>query len=465
MNKLATALALATSVFIGTSQANALQVSADSRTDLNLTLYNQDLGLIQEKRKLPELKPGQNVTINSVSERMQTETLRIAGAGQISEQNLNTKLISPELMLREYLGDTITLARLNPADGTETSRLVTLLSYDGRNALVRADGQIETIPLGTHYRFIYPSVPEHLQIQPSLEFRSSGTRNPGTATISYLTNGLSWNSDYVITLNKNDRTLELEALASLVNQTGIDYNDASIRLLAGKVNTPTPAPRPVMKMAMMEMDAGQAAGHPAPQSLQDYYIYPLPGKVTLRDQQQKQVPLLSQKQLPFERQYQYNFPVYAGADSRVNKQHPQIKLEFRNPASSSLPLPAGTARVFAPDQGGLLQFIGGAQLSNTPAGGVVKLPIGEAFDLVVERRQTIFQKSFDGHLIGYELILRNSAKKPKTIDLKAEFHQPWTINNSAPKPTTTEGSAAVWKITVPAKGKAALRFQVKLTKK
>ncbi|MFC6671780.1 DUF4139 domain-containing protein [Marinobacterium aestuariivivens] len=452
-------LALTAFIVCPLQAETTLPVDAGARQALSLTVYNQNLGLVRDTRQLPALSAGQPVVIEDVSRQMQTETLSINGAGAILEQTLNTNLLNHHSLLQHYLGRELSLARRNPADGEESLSAVTLLSIEGDRALVRRNEQIESIPLGQDWRFIFPQLPAHLISRPSLEFRSQGTPAPAPATISYLTGGLSWQMDYVLNLDANGQRMALEGLATLHNDTGTDFRDAGFQLLAGTINQPAPE---AYRKANLAMAAMADASGMAPEAFQDYHLYSLPQRTSLLDQQHKQLPLVSQAALPVKREYRHEFLVIPRLDNQRHKSPAQTWLAFRNGADQ--PLPAGAVRTFAPDEQGRLQFVGGARIDHTATGQDVELQLGDAFDLSIERQQTLFSKEYDSQLLEYEVLVRNSAAADKQLQLAVNFTQPWSLEHSSLPMQQENSGRAQWTLDIPAEDKRVLRFRVRLKK-
>ena len=459
------AITLASSLSPSYAQNAPLVINAGQQKALALTLYNQNLGLVRDVRQLPALQAGQLLSIEDVSHQMMSETLRIEQAGQILEQNLNTNLISPDALLQAYVGRPLQLARTHQASGDETQYTIKLLSIQGGQAAIEHEGQIETIPSNRDgWRFIFPAIPAGMQSRPSLEILSSGTPTASDAVLTYLTQGLYWQMDYAITLNKEGNQLMLDGLATLNNQTGVDYPDSRILLRAGQVNQQAPVTYKQQRAVMMAMSDAQESGQP--EEFQDYQLYQLPRKTTLRNGQTKQVSLIAADQVTTRKTYHYTFPVYAALNRGEQDAKPDIELTFNNTTDDGLgfALPAGTARVFSPDNEGIKHFIGSARIRHTAEGQQVKLPIGKAFDLTIRQRQTDFKKSFDSYLISQELTVRNSRAQSSQIDLNADFSQPWSIEESNHPFLQVSASRAQWTVTVPANESVTLNFRTKLSK-
>ncbi len=439
-----------------------------SRNQLSLTLYQQNLALVEEQRQIPRLAAGSRVVLQGISPQMQAETLQIAGAGVVTEQNLEQNLLNLAQLLQRHGGKMITLARFNSVTGTETRQQVRLLKAEGNQALIEnSEGQIETLPLNhSGWRLIFPAPAGGYQLKPRLSFVSEGLSQPGSAQLRYLTRGLSWSMDYVVNLNEAGDRLGLQGLATLSNQSGQPWSEARIKLLAGTVNQPSNYPRPEAFGLMRAAAMDKAGGQVAPDSVQDYHLYTLPRPLTLNDQQQKQIPLISREQIPAEIRYHHQIQVSAHQQLPSQQHKADIQLTFDAPRleADTTPLPAGQARVFRPDASGQMQFIGGSQLSATAPGDTARLQLGEAFDVGVEYTQTAFTKVFDGYEVSYEVLLTNRSDKDKPFNLNALMPMPFTLQQSSLQPTEATAAWVAWKFDLKAGEEKTLTFTAKLIK-
>jgi len=440
-----------------------LEVSAEQRSDLSLTLYTQDLGLVREKRQLPVLQSGQSVLIEDVSARLQPETLRLKNAGQIIEQNHNTDLLSYSRLLEHHIGKRVQLSLNHPTSGEQQVTTVRLLSINDSHALVEHENQIESIPLQGSYRFIFPSRPDNLTLHPGISFRSKGTSAANTAEISYLTSGLSWQMDYVMELNKAGNRASLDGMATLRNHTGTHFPAARISLLAGSVNQPA---RRVMERkvehAMMAASSVAADAAPSRQQLQDFHLYSLPDPVDLKNNQQKQVSLLSATNFAVQRIHQLSLSVYAHPQPERRQLNPNLQLKFSNSKANGLgePIPAGNIRVFSPDSSNQLQFIGGSTLSNLAENSEATVQLGQAFDVTVDQQQTGFEKTYNSVTVDQTITVRNSGEQPAQLELNTRFNRRWEIISSS-QGYTPAGNAAHWQLSLPAGSETTLTFQVR----
>ncbi|WP_151703013.1 DUF4139 domain-containing protein [Nitrincola alkalilacustris] len=443
-------------------QASLLEIDQYQQESLSLTLYNQDMALIEDIRRLPILNEGQRLNIKDVSPRMLPETLRIQGAGTILEQSLQLATLNFNSLLQAYLGKPLQLARLNPATGQESILDGELLSIDGAQAIFRIQGRLETVPLHSEqWRFLFPEIPQELQPDTRLSFRTSGTLDQGEARFTYITQGMGWQMDYVLTLNQDASAIAIEGLASLYNNSGAHYENAHISLMAGDIQRPE-APRGQMMRAMAVMESDSYAQEP--ESVQDYHLYRMPQTLSLHDQEHKQVPLIQIPALAAGISYQHQFMVYPFLDQQRYSQQPDIMLSFRAPAGNeaAAPLPAGQARVFRPDAKGELQFIGASRIGNIAAGEEVEMTLGRAFDLSISRQQTHYSKTFDGHLVEQQISVSNSSENARALRLSAGFQQQWEIQESS-LPHQEDGAGnAYWVLDVPARESVTLTLKVAL---
>lgn len=444
--------------------ATSISITDQEQTDLAVTLYTQNLGFIQDSRSLPLLKKDDIVVIRDISKLMQTETLQIQNAGIIKEQTLNSASLNYNTLLERYIGENVIVAH-SQTNGPELQQTVRLLNAEGSTVLVENNGQVESIPLSSEWRIIFPSRPADLLLKPSLTFRSEGTTSAGTAQLSYLTQGLSWEMDYVMTLNKESNQLTLDGLASLMNDTGTPLNNARIRLLAGDVyreSNPRYREKTVMMAQSMTADSSSAL----PEALNDYQLYTLEERVSLQNQQRTQVPLLHADKVAIDALQKYSFYIGNGVDNQTHTVKPESFIRFTNNKQQGLgaPLPAGQVRFFSPDNTGELHYIGSSRINQTAKGEQVELSMGKAFDVTITRKQTDFQTAFDGSVAAYELRIRNSAMSSRDIEVSSMFSQPWKLISSTLQPVEQNGGMAKWKTTVPGNSESLLTMRVRLTK-
>jgi hypothetical protein len=175
--------------------------TARDRQSVNITVYNSNLGLVRETRRLT-LPPGRiELRFADVTAQIRPETVHLASLTaptslRILEQNYQYDLLNPAKLLDKFVGREITLVLRRYQNNTETFEPVqaTLLSNNG-GQVWRINGQIVINPTNiTEMRF--PDLPKNLVATPTLvwdlENRESGSQN---IEASYLTAGMNWRAD------------------------------------------------------------------------------------------------------------------------------------------------------------------------------------------------------------------------------------------------------------------------------
>ncbi len=440
------------------------------QTALAVTIYNQDLALVKDRRKLSLPAGESRLAIRDVSARIRPETALLKslkkGAGlRVLEQNFDFDLLSPEALLNKYVGEKIRVAKMNPATGKETIESARVLS-NNNGLVLQYDDRIET---GHSGRLIFDRLPERLRDRPTLvthlQSDAAGSRE---LELSYLTGGLSWQADYIAELNQDDTRLDLQGWVTLTNQSGTRYPNSKLQLVAGDINRVAPQRRGRVqgKMERMLMADGAAV---AEESLFEYHLYTVPRPTTLEDNQTKQVALLSAVQVPVRKQLLLTGDgyYYRGQYGDLGrKQKVAVFIEFDNDKASHLgiPLPKGVVRVYKQDKAGHAQFVGEDRIDHTPKKRPVRLKLGNAFDVTADRLQTDYAKRgaygrFNhASESAYKITLYNA--KAEAVTVRETLTGDWKVLKESQKHTKIAAHQIEWQIKVPAEGQTELTYRV-----
>lgn len=362
--------------------------------DISVTIYNNDLALVQDIRRIILSSGRSRQEFPDVSARIRPETVTLSGDGiGIVEQNFDYDLLSPASLMKKAVGQTITLLRTNPATGAETREQATVLAANG-GVVLKIGDRIEVLrDDGLPVRVIFPSIPPNLRARPTLSVTIDAQRE-GTrpVTLSYLTPGMSWKSDYVALFDEKAGRLDMQGWITLNNSTGTTFTNARALLVAGEVGQVRQGyngynggrPQPRGNRPGTESGSGEQLG--------DFHVYPIEGRTTIANGQTKQVSFLDASGVPAESGYEFR------NDWMENKDRAESAasvLKFSNARASGIgaALPAGTVRVYMRDSRGQAQFVGESAIPHTPGGSTLALRTGDAFDVkvqpVVEKRDTI----------------------------------------------------------------------------
>jgi hypothetical protein len=454
MQRILVAIIPALVMYLSISTA-AVAVEAGEADSIALTIYNDDLALIRETRLLALAAGTQDVILTDVSGALRPNTvhLNIPGLSGYSllEQNYDYDLVSREKLMERFIGKRITL--VDDELGSKISG--TLLSVSG-GIILDNGGEILLNPPGRVV--LPPGAADELLLRPTLSWLLySPEKTNAEAEITYLSRGLSWEADYVLQLNKNDTAAGIEGWVTLSNYSGTTYNNAQLKLVAGDVNQVS---QPDMRMAKAEMLAdgmGAGAGGFVEEEFFEYHLYQLGRATTIRNNQQKQIGLLSAQEVPMEKIFLFNAEY--GGDVRV-------MVEFTNEeeAGMGMPLPEGVVRVFKADSGGDVQFVGEDRIDHTPRDEDVRLEIGNAFDIVGETRKMDYRDIGDGFEADYVVNLRNHKEKDDvvvTVEMNGLWGD-WEVISSNFDFIREDVSTLQFDIPVPADGEAELKFSYRV---
>jgi len=450
-----------------------LTVDPDRQISLTLTIYQQDLALVEDQRTVALTEGLNRIAFEGVSAQLRPETV-VVGTGanepvRLIEQRYQNNLVTPQSLLVASVGHQIRVAIQNPKTGDEKIEPATVLSATGGVVLKLGD-RIETTAPG---RLIFNSVPDNLRERPTLVLAFTGLKG-GSAplTLGYLSGGLGWSANYVAELNGSEDNLSLNGRASIANDSGATYRNAHLILVAGNPNRRaeeatrarlrvadgiTPAP------SSPEGAPQQAA--PSPEAVSEFYRYSIDREIGLDEREAIQLALLEATAVPVKKEYSLNDspPVTSQGGSEPTPLPVVARLNFDNKKSAGLgmPLPSGIVRVYQRDAAGASFFLGEDSLSNTAADKPVKLTLGQAFDVTAERRQTNARRPTDrSYEASEEIVLHNAKDKPVTVTVVENLSGDWRIIEESDKHEKATSSAAQWRVEVPAKGERKLTFQV-----
>jgi len=448
-------------------------VSPEARSGLALTLYADGFGLIKDRRTV-ELDEGGNIlAFEGVSSKMipSSALVRTDPGLTVREQNFDFDLITPQALLERSVGKTVRVVRTHPTSGEDVVEEAEVLAAGNGGTVLRIGDRIET---GVPGRLVFDEVPEGLRARPALLLDvESDAAAEREVQLAYLSEGLSWRAEYVAELAPDGKTLDLGAWASLSNSTGTEFAGATVQMVAGDVQremrrkTLDAAPM----MARANMVAAESAGA-SQETLGELHLYSLPRAVTLKNNQTKQVALLSAAGVGVAREYRRERWVPDNR-TRFSAQapdvvRPQASLRFDNETENGLgvPLPAGLVRVYERDAEGRLQFSGEQSTGHTAKGEDVVLSLGEAVDIGLTYTQTDYTAGGKDAPFetAQEVRLTNAKEEPVTVRVVERFSGAAEILSESQGHDAFSGQQAQWAVEVPAGGETVLSYRVRVSR-
>ena len=428
---------------------------AQASTANEVTVYNQGFGLVKETRQIP-LKQGlQTVAVEDVAAQIETNSVGIKSLTDpngfsVLEQNYQYDLISPIAILNKAVGKQIRFHRVLPngakevltgtlvssptaivgdaqGGGTATWNGMVIKTDDGR-VILNPSGEIEV-----------SSIPEGLISKPTLLWEiEAAAAKTHTVELSYLTRGMSWAADYVLTLDGAGKG-DLRGWVTMTNNSGATFVDAKLKLLAGDVQRAT-APEMMAPRGAAFAGARAADKGFAEESLFEYHLYTLQRPATIRNKEIKQLSLLEASGFPVTKKLivdsMRDFGIYYPQEGEVGTGmiKPMVRVEFENKKENDLgiPLPMGTVKVYQRDKSGSVQMLGEDRIQHTPKDERVSLFVGRSFDIVAERKRTNFRRidsrSFEE---TFEIEVRNRKEVADRVYVWERHFGDWRISNTS----------------------------------
>jgi len=455
------------SLTAGAAMDSEIRVDESAQQALAVTIYNDNLALVKDLRGLTLTEGENRLAWRGVSVQIRPETALLSETTgklpvAVLEQNFDFDLLTPQSLLKKYVGRGVQVIRSNDAGERTVEEATVLAANDG--VVLRYPDRIETGIVG---HLAFPDVPDNLRDQPTLVLHlETPAAGEGAFELSYLTGGLSWQADYVANLAADSATMDLNGWVTLTNGSGIAYRRALVQLVAGEVNQVAEPQLEVRRSMAMAMAA--EATMPQEETLDQYHLYTLPRPTDIGNNQTKQVALLSAPGAQVTRELVVRGQSYtyrAQAGDGWNKLPVSSMLRFDNQGGSlGIPLPEGVVRVYSKDSRGNAQFLGEDRIDHTPKGETVTLKLGESFDVTAKRKQTSFRKlsgtsaynyAFES---GFEMELKNARSEPVTVKVLEELPGDWTLVRASQPHTKEASNLASWQVEIPAEGSVTLEW-------
>ncbi|MFV1987480.1 MAG: DUF4139 domain-containing protein [Gemmatimonadota bacterium] len=440
----------------------------NDRESVTITVYNQNFGLVREVRSLPVGIGVVELEYRDVASAIQTETVHVRPLRtrfQVLEQNYRYDLLSPQKLLEKYVGRTVTVYRYNPETKKEEAIQAEVLSVNNGTILKIGD----EITFNYPGRIAFPEVPDDLIAEPTLVWLANSRSERQRLEVSYLTNQLNWKSDYVMVISEDDSEADLLGWVTLTNNSGATYENARLKLVAGDVQR-LGGRDEMMKRAslagQMQVEEDRAAF--TEEGFFEYHLYTLARPTTVRNNEQKQVTLLEASGFGVDKQLIFYGAAYyyrAAYGQVMSNQKVGVYLDFENSEANRLgmPLPAGTVRVYKEDASGAQQFIGEDRIDHTPRDETVRIKMGEAFDVVGDRRQmdyTVLSGCVSEST--WEVDLRNHKDEDVTVQVVEPIGGDWDILRSSHRATKVDAHTFRFDVDIDARGEVTVEYRVRV---
>jgi hypothetical protein len=451
----------------------ALTTTEKDQVDLAVTVYNSNLALVRDVRQI-HLSPGvfplhfedvaASINPATVHFRSLSEPARLS----VVEQDYEYDLLEPAKLLQKYVGREVTLVRAEKdAGSTRWVETKALLLSDNNGPVWKIGDEIVTGMSADSYRF--PDLPGNLYSRPTLVWTLDNRgANAQKVEASYLTGNMSWSADYVLTVTRDEKAADLDGWVTLANNSGVAYSNAKLQLVAGEIHQVQPPAKARAVQSAVASGAGGGIGF-VQESFSEYHLYSLERRTSIQNNESKQISLLNGTGVPVEKYltvegqaYYYRNPQGIG---NAIPEPVKVYYRFKNEEKGGLgmPLPAGTVRVYQADSKGGVQFVGEDNIQHTPKDETLKIHIGNAFDVVCERKQTDYKKLASNQFeMEYAITLRNHKDAPVTVEVREPVGGDWEVVNSNFKPMKLDATTIGFSVPVEKDGSATLNYRVRV---
>ncbi|MEO0509736.1 MAG: DUF4139 domain-containing protein [Verrucomicrobiota bacterium] len=448
-----------------------------------ITVYNQNFGVVRDTVPLDLDKGISDASYSGVTAQLEPESVVLrdpSGKIELSivEQSYRGDPVDQMGLLQMFEGKTIQFQKTRyDKDIVFDGRIIRApkfvmaknqhggLYQKALEPIIEVDGQLITNLPGTP---LFPSLGDDSILEPTISWKLFTSKKASLdAQLSYLTNGMSWKSDYNLVLPEEGDEVTMTGWVSIENNTGTSFENARIKLIAGDVNKEKTGPLDPFGGNVSMLARGAMAEAAAPEveakKFDEFHMYSLPLATTLRDRETKQVEFVRSEKVETKKLYIYNgsggLRYYGGRNTNQNygqNSNPDVAIyrEFKNNEQNGLglALPAGKTRFYRMDSDGQLEFTGENTIDHTPKNETIRVHLGNAFDLVGERTRTDFYKHPSRDLMRetFEIEIRNRSEEEVTVQVVEPLYRwsNWEIQKPSHDYEKTDSQTIEFPLTV-----------------
>lgn len=410
---------------------------------LSISVYQNNFGLIREKRSINLSGEEEKIYYLDVSELIEVNSIIVENIDAY-EINYDYDVINPRDVLEKFIGKEVTL--FDPDSGKKVHGI--LLATQG--GYIIEDAKTNEVYVSPKGEIILPCLPKGFVLKPTIAFKICPT-NSREFTVSYLTKGLVWMANYTIELYS--QYLSLNCYAQIDNTTGIDLKNTEVSLVSGDIKRfkETPPVVPYNEASFMVKSSSAVAGV-SPTALGDYYIYNYPFTTDLNNKTSKQIRLFWSKNVRYTKYYTNPF----------NGNELSTVIEFKNSRNNNLgePLPNGIAKVYdtLKDRNNL-EFIGEGEIDYTPEDELVKLELGRPFNIVFDKVQTDYRRLEGIEEYEYEITIKNTGNEEALLKVTHFIPGDWKMISSTDRFIKKDANTIEFIVSVSPKSEKKIIFR------
>jgi len=264
--------------------------------------------------------------------------------------------------------------------------------------------------------------------------------------VTYILNNLSWLASYDAYVNNDETKLDINARIVLTNNSGYNFKNSKISLVAGEINRAANnniAFRAMMNKALVDssLEAESAPQEISAKSISEFYSYNLGFKeVTINDNETLSLDMFSRKGIKFKKVYVYKGqqdPWYFYDNLRNYRYDKNLTAQFifenNKENSMEMPLPEGKIRVYKRN-GDFISLIGEDNIKHSTPNSKIEITTGKAFN-VSGTRKIIDHKKIRPNVYRdtIEIKIKNEKDENINVNIKEYLWGNWNIVESSHK--------------------------------
>ncbi|MBD3345253.1 MAG: DUF4139 domain-containing protein [Chitinivibrionales bacterium] len=453
------------------SQAQPIRVLARKadRSGMEITVYNANIGLVKDTRTITMPRGKVKVYFEGVAADILPSSVTAtstsnSGSFTILEQNYEYDLINRNKLLNKYVGKRLRIIQWNEyQDRTITTEANLISNNDG--PVYRVEDKIYLDHPGY---VVLPALPEGLVAHPTLIWLAENrTEKAHTLEASYLTENINWKANYILLVYDNKRRADLNGWVTLDNRSGASFPNATLKLVAGKVNRVQQSPG-FDRRRYRGLGKAEAAEEVGEEALSSYHLYTIARPVNIDQAQTKQIRFFGTSKISVAKEYliEGSSRFFRGRYTGRDVEAPVLviySLTNSRRRGPGRPLPAGIIRGYVEDSEGQRQFIGEDRIDHTPVNKTVKLEMGAAFDITAERRQTAYNRvSTQLYESAWEIEVKNQTESSVRVDIIEHFDDNWEITQKSHSYEKFDAFTVKFTLNIPKKDKNTLTYRVRV---
>ena len=465
---------------------------------------DQGLAFITETRTIDVPAGPAMIELRGVASTIIPQTVAVDGLPvPLTERNFDYDLLSPGSLLAKSTGETVILVRTDKKTGRKSERKAVIRT--GPNGVVLDfGGSYEALDCsGLKESLVFAKVPEGLRDTPTLSISTNAPRaGHYTIRLSYLATNINWAADYVARLKPGSDRLDLIGWVTLVNAGDTSFKNVPLDIVAGTVQRveaedhavdpphtfranmcwpdpvwkkmralmdsitsddigrfPDALPAPALQRVGGALETVSVTGVRASQDLGDYKLYSLNGSTDINAHQTKQVQLLDQKDVAYQRIYYTEPNVESGNGLQTASVLLRLKNSKRNHLGLALPAGIFTATEGEGDATPIL--LGRTNFRDYAVDSPIELEIGAALDVYVSTKSAYVKAVREGsdfwRRVAGEITIENHKTIPIDFELRLPVSDSLRIKSESRDHTITP-DGMIWSFHIAAGEKAVLQL-------